>query len=502
MDSSPPVSGKNSVFNQVISLFTSSNSTLKPEVLSFNSYKKETGTEMASCESKSSESASLSKKAQMLHNAHKMSEEQSEWFKSSSDISSFAASDFQDSPPSYFKQKKFRPTEEEVTTSQLAYNINSNSYENLQVHQSIYNPYSPYTEDNFHPAELHYFQSEPELPQSSFLPFFNLYTNIMDFVETTIVHYVCQRSHPSPFRVAAEILARSRLNPNANEFTPTKKDVTVIETESEKAEAHCSPPVGNTFDFSNSSNLGDSLELSNTSDLDNSFKDIKIEAGEKMEEKIKKITEENHVASEKQSDDEICLKLVKCHEKDNSICDIQNIKACDSLSDKSDDDCMSDDYDDDDSDWDSEEQSTGQCVEIDASEFEDLFPSPLLLSNLSICQTKASSPKVKICTENPTPSSETELTVLNRDVSEINRKYFDQKDSRPTCKKSKTGCVKFCDDIVVIEEPEDIAEDLQNARISDFQARKADQERMERLLAPILTKLHRDKMFQKIYGNP
>jgi len=55
--------------------------------------------------------------------------------------------------------------------------------------------------------------------------------------------------------------------------------------------------------------------------------------------------------------------------------------------------------------------------------------------------------------------------------------------------------------VVVIEEPDDIAEDLQNARISDFPARKADQERMERLLAPILTKVHRDKMFQKIYGD-
>merc|ERR1712115_368320 len=105
-------------------------------------------------------------------------------------------------------------------------------------------------------------------------------------------------------------------------------------------------------------------------------------------------------------------KLVKC-EEDNSICDIENNEVCDSfsdsLSDDSDDDCMSDDYDDDDSDWDSEEQSTGQCVEIDPSEFEDLFPSPLLLSNLSICQSKSSGPKTKICTENPSLLSETEL---------------------------------------------------------------------------------------------
>merc|ERR1719312_1481272 len=310
----------------------------------------------------------------------------------------------------------------------------------------------------------------------------------MDFVETTIVHYVCQRSHPSPFRVAAEILARSRLNPNANEVTPTKKDVAVIETESEKA--HNSPPMCDSCD---SSKLGEEVNLINTSDLETSFKDIEIEVGNKNEETMIK----SSISGEK-GNDEICLKLVKCQENDDSFCDIDKNEPCDdSLSDISDDDCMSDDYDDD-SDWDSEEQSTGQCVEIDPSEFEDLFPSPLLLSNLSVCQTKASSPEIKICTENPSLLSETELKPL----SEINRKYFDQKELISShCKKSKTSCVRFCDDVDVIEEPDDIAEDLQNARISDFQARKADQERMERLLAPILTKVHREKMFQKIYGN-
>jgi len=488
MDSSPPVSGKNSVFSQVISYFTNSDSTLNQEGLSFKFGKEETNREMANCESKSSESACLSKKAQMLQNAHKMSKEQSEWFKSTSDTSSFTAADFQDSAPSYLKQKKFLPTEEEVSTSQLAYNINNNSFENLQVHQTIYSPYSPCIEEDFYPAELQYFQAEPELPQPSFLPFFNLYTNIMDFVETTIVHYVCQRSHPSPFRVAAEILARSRLNPNANEFTPTKKDVTVIENESETAEAHNSPPI---CDSSDSSNLGDTMNLINTSDLSTNY--IEIEVGDKKEETMIK----SSISGEK-GNDEICLKLVKCQENDDSFCDIDKNEPCDdSLSDISDDDCMSDEYDDD-SDWDSEEQSTGQCVEIDPSEFEDLFPSPLLLSNLSVCQTKASSPEIKICTKNPSLLSETELKPL----SEINRKYFDQKELSSNCKKSKTPCVRFCDDVDVIEEPDDIAEDLQNARISDFQARKADQERMERLLAPILTKVHREKMFQKIYGNP
>lgn len=499
MNSSTPVIGKSGVFSQVISYFTNRNSDLETENLAFDSKNQETNPEMANSEFKTSESAYLNKKAQMLQNAHRMSEEQSEWFKSTPDTPSFEVPipGYQDTAPSYLKQKKFLSTEEEVSTSQLAYNINSNCFENLQVQQTIYNPYSSYIEEDFHSDELQYFPVESELPQQFFLPFGNLYTNIMEFVETTIVQYVCQRSHPSPFRIAAEILARSRLNPNANEFTPTKKNATVIETDPEEIELHCSTPNCDSTDLSNSFDFVNSLELGNPSDSETS-------TSMHEEKEIRgKVSEEHDSKSGEKADPQI--KLVQCV-KDNSFCDIENNEVCDSLgdslSDDSDDDCMSDDYDDDDSDWDSEEQSTGQCVEIDPSEFEDLFPSPLLLSNLSICQSKSSSPKTKIVTETPFNSSKIEVNSCSNAIGEINKKYFDQKESSSVnCITSKTCCVKFCDDVVVIEEPDDIAEDLQNARISDFPARKADQERMERLLAPILTKVHRDKMFQKIYGD-
>jgi len=497
MNSSTPVVGKSGVFSQVISYFTNRNSDLETKYLAFDSKNQETNTEMANSEFKTSESAYLNKKAQMLQNAHRMSEEQIEWFKSTPDTPSFEVPipGYQDTAPSYLKQKKFLSTEEEVSTSQLAYNINSDCFENLQVQQTVYNPYSSYIEGDFHSDELQYFPVESELPQQFFLPFGNLYTNIMEFVETTIVQYVCQRSHPSPFRIAAEILARSRLNPNANEFTPTKKDV--IETDLKEIEQHCSTPICDSTDLSNSFDFVNSLEFDNSSDPETST------SMHEEKEIIGKASEEQNTNSGEKDDPP--MKLVKC-EEDNSICDIENNEVCDSfgdsLSDDSDDDCMSDDYDDDDSDWDSEEQSTGQCVEIDPSEFEDLFPSPLLLSNLSICQSKSSGPKTKIFTESPFNSSKIEVNSCSNAIGEINKKYFDQKESSSvSCIKSKTYCVKFCDDVVVIEEPEDIAEDLQNARISDFPARKADQERMERLLAPILTKVHRDKMFKKIYGD-
>jgi len=53
----------------------------------------------------------------------------------------------------------------------------------------------------------------------------------------------------------------------------------------------------------------------------------------------------------------------------------------------------------------------------------------------------------------------------------------------------------------VIEEPEELAEDLCEARCSDLEQRRADRERQERLLGPVLTPVHRRRMYLKIYGD-
>jgi len=63
---------------------------------------------------------------------------------------------------------------------------------------------------------------------------------------------------------------------------------------------------------------------------------------------------------------------------------------------------------------------------------------------------------------------------------------------------SKT--VQFSSDPTIILEPESLAEELQLARIGEFPARQADRERMERLIAPILTQTHRQNIYQQIYG--
>ncbi len=52
----------------------------------------------------------------------------------------------------------------------------------------------------------------------------------------------------------------------------------------------------------------------------------------------------------------------------------------------------------------------------------------------------------------------------------------------------------------IVYETEDIAEDLQKCRKSDFMQRKADAARFERLLSPTLSLEHRTKIWNKLYN--
>ena len=133
--------------------------------------------------------------------------------------------------------------------------------------------------------------------------------------------------------------------------------------------------------------------------------------------------------------------------------------------------------DEEDWDWDSDEEHTSvECV--DMSEFEDLFQVNLLVTSLNICHTQV------------TPCLH---------VQEVNQKYLclypDVSDTR-----DRQHMVTFSDSLEIILEPENLAEELQEARISDLSQRRADRERNERTLGPILTRTHREKMFRKIYG--
>jgi hypothetical protein len=59
--------------------------------------------------------------------------------------------------------------------------------------------------------------------------------------------------------------------------------------------------------------------------------------------------------------------------------------------------------------------------------------------------------------------------------------------------------VRFNPVLNIIFEPENIANDLQKARMSDYQQKQADKARMERLLLSILSPDHRKKMFLRFH---
>ena len=58
--------------------------------------------------------------------------------------------------------------------------------------------------------------------------------------------------------------------------------------------------------------------------------------------------------------------------------------------------------------------------------------------------------------------------------------------------------VKFSSTITIYPEPQNLSDDLQKSRINDYVQRKADYDRIKRLLKPIFSVEHRKKVFDKI----
>jgi len=71
----------------------------------------------------------------------------------------------------------------------------------------------------------------------------------------------------------------------------------------------------------------------------------------------------------------------------------------------------------------------------------------------------------------------------------------------PSVERSGEILVKFSSEPVrVVWEPEHLVQDLKQARISDFQTRKLDKERMERMMRPVLATKHRDTVFKQRFA--
>jgi len=390
----------------------------------------------------------MSSKSKKLHDSHKMSPKEESWF--NLDPNQF--------PPYWQNYQQFYPQSSSGQTKssslpcfQSVYNINKGCYEELPISvssedhqlqsQNDYNPCFQHQEENFSIAE----------EQQSYLQenMGHIYNNLMNFVEITLVQSVCQRSqleYNQQNRMAAEILAASSLNPNAKEFTPKHANF----------DEECREIVRNYGKEDTIMQFDGSSELIENDESPQVIDDaIPIE------------------------DEDESLVIVDKNTGDKTNCD----KVNDSESDDDEDDEDWDEEDEDDWDWDSdEEHASVQCVDL--AEFEDLFQVNLLVTNLGSCHQP--------------PSSCQSSNPLLREVNKRFLKLY----PNTCCEKSEPCRVKFSDNPVVILEPESLAEELQEARInSEFIRRKADRERNERLLAPILTQTHRQNMFKKIYGD-
>ena len=112
-----------------------------------------------------------------------------------------------------------------------------------------------------------------------------------------------------------------------------------------------------------------------------------------------------------------------------------------------------------------------------------MFKPALMISNL------VSKDNDKVCLQT--------ISTISKDIDDINRNYF--KDGEFCFIQKRKTLVRFSDMSLnkIIDEPEDLVEDLAMARKSDFKKRQADKARMERIMEPVLSKFHRDKVYNE-----
>lgn len=435
-------SGKN-IISSVLNFFTNSSSDTNSD-MSSNKDHSAFRPEVNISDQSTIEGGEGWKIGNILEKRHKKTPEEELWFSGVGEKNSYLPRNMENYPIHWHSNTH--------SSSQLALNISKNCYEMLPISQtsnfSYFHQFPPLHQ------ELTGYQVDVSDYQEHFV------TNIIDIVEDSLVEIVCNRSsNPSPHRLAAQTLANSNLNPNAKEFTPKEVIESVIVDPTDSVDEdkidECIPD--------------DSIEFRD---------DLTFKHSDNIQRPKDSIDEDVPSSSN------TCAFLIipGAHEEDSS-----------------DDD---DDNEDDSDWWDSDEEANGQCIEIDPSEFQDLMPCPFYVSSLPCKKSSTLSSSDCISTTEVNTSLETCVDEIEKSsderINKINELYFcDNDDLCATAKKCK---VQFCDNLnVVIEEPDDISEDLAIARVSDFKERQADKERMERLLRPVFSPLHREKMFKKIY---
>jgi len=392
---------------------------------------------------------SYSSKAKILHNSHRMSPKEESWFHLDPNSQNF-----------YAPQNQFGlPPASKVPSPsyQHIYNINKGCYEPLPISVASGVQDTVLEEQQVEGVPGPYLSSQCQYQLVAGCGGVALYSlvEVMDLMEHSLVQSVCRRSemeYNDQNRMAAEILAASTLNPNAaKEFTPKSS-----ENEAETADEDS----GGEFEHLDNLNVQDELSQSQKCHHD-ATPPLALGAG---------------------NSDEILHSGESLELSEEDVVDGDSItNNCDNNNLVIESDCEEAEDGEDDWDWDSdEERASVQCV--DMAEFEDLFQVNLLVTNLVPCQPPASAP-APACPR----------------LQEANRRYSalypgGRSDKAAPC------VVKFCDAPTIILEPDSLADDLHQARLSDFKQRQADRERMERLLAPVLTQTHRQNIYRKIYG--
>jgi len=365
-----------------------------------------------------------------------------------------------------------------LTTYQPVFNMNSRCYENVPIsvdsvdgaEQPIRGQYSG-NMNTLDQSEADYSFPPPPCTMGP------LYSDLVNMVETSLVQSVCHASrleYNQQNRQAAEVLAASSLNPNAKEFKPQCPEnsaggVTVDNSEEEHDDhdqhQHHSDNIASTDE-----------EHHDGDPEDPSHDEIKVPGSDEIAELSQGIVKQL-----------TCDSDLDEKEKEELSTGIDKRLACNTdLEEEKEDEEETEEEEDSDWDtWDSDEENTSvECVDV--SEFEDLFQVNLLVPSLTTCHK-------------PTAPANTNVCVISAVLRDINQKFLCL---YPDAEEERAGdrVVRFSEDLEIILEPESLAEELQEARTSDLNQRRADRERLERVLGPVLTKTHRENMFRKIYG--
>merc|ERR1719507_2125263 len=139
---------------------------------------------------------------------------------------------------------------EQTANHQMVWDLTNNCYQELPVQQV--SSYPPPAYHQIYPCPAEELDDSVTLAPTA-LPLVDLFGGVfMEFVDTlytsTLVQYVCERTAPSEHRMAAEVLARSNLNPNAKEFNPSQDlDLSKQELEADSVKKSELNPEGETL---------------------------------------------------------------------------------------------------------------------------------------------------------------------------------------------------------------------------------------------------------------